>query len=276
MTRINLPCVLTIAGTDPSGGAGIQADIKSISANGGYAASVITALVAQNTLGVKSIHDISHDFFREQLEAVFDDLEIAAIKIGMLPSELMISTLANILKKRNVTNIVLDPVMVAKNGHPLVQEKIVHSLTKYLFRMVKLITPNLHEAELLLERKITTINEMELAAEELSRRFHINVLVKGGHLQSDWSSDVLCSNNCYELQWFHASRIDTKNTHGTGCTLSSAIAAYLARGFSLKNAITLSKSYLTKAIDSGSNLKIGKGFGPVNHFYFLEDLTSDI
>jgi len=276
MKKINPPCVLTIAGTDPSGGAGIQADIKTISANGCYAASVITALVAQNTLGVQAIQEVSADFLMQQLNSVFSDLEISAIKIGMLHNKAIIKTISSTLEQIRPKNIVLDPVMVAKNGCVLLPEEIIDYLKEKLFPLVDLITPNLFEAEKLLGKKIETLNKMESAAEELGKTFNINVLVKGGHLDTQESSDVLYLTKESSHHWFHTARIHTKNTHGTGCTLSSAIASYLAHGHTLQKAIHASKQYLTNAIKSGSMLQIGHGCGPVNHFYLLENFKNDI
>ncbi len=272
----NLPCVLTIAGTDPSGGAGIQADIKAISANNCYAASVITALVAQNTTGVQAIEKVSPEFLLQQLNSVFSDLDISAVKIGMLHNELAVEIVASTLEKVRQKNIVLDPVMVAKNGCALLDTNKITYLKERLFPIVDLITPNLFETEKLLGRKTETLKEMEFAAQELGKMYDINVLVKGGHLDSDQSTDVLYLAATASFHWFHAKRIHTKNTHGTGCTLSSAIAAYLAHGFSLPKAIKAAKDYLTNAILAGSLEKIGNGSGPVNHFYFLESLNHDI
>lgn len=269
MKQINYPCVLTIAGTDPSGGAGIQADIKTISATGCYAASVITALVAQNTQGVQAIQAVPADFVMQQIDSVFSDLDISAVKIGMLHNKNIIETVSSALEKFKPKNIVLDPVMVAKNGCELLPANTIHFIQERLFPLVNLITPNLLEAEKILGEKIETFSDMERAAEKIGNSFNINVLLKGGHMNSTQSSDVLYSKNDFSHYWFHEERINTKNTHGTGCTLSSAIASYLAKGCTLQNAIHIAKKYLTKAIESGRNFQIGRGCGPVNHFYFL-------
>lgn len=263
------PCVLTIAGTDPTGGAGIQADIKTISANGCYAASVITALVAQNTQGVQAIEVVAVEFIRKQMHAVFSDLNIIAVKIGMLHNSKIMETVADVLTQYKAKNIVLDPVMVAKNGCELLQKDAVSTMQSGLFPLADLITPNLSEAEVILAKPIRSFDEMALAASEMSQQFNVNVLLKGGHLVNEDSSDVLSIKN--QLVWFHEKRIDTNNTHGTGCTLSAAIASYLARGEHLPNAIKKAKQYLTNAIRF-ANHQIGYGFGPVNHFYFLEDI----
>lgn len=265
------PCVLTIAGSDSSGGAGIQADIKTISAIGCYAASVITALTAQNTLGVQAIYEISPEFVTQQLESVFSDLNVKAVKIGMLHNEKIISRISSALQKFAPHLIVLDPVMIAKNGCKLIELNTVPLLQEMIFPQVTLITPNLIEAELLLNEKITTPSEQESAAIKMGSQFHINVLIKGGHLHGQLSSDVLYLYKDNSCHWFHAQRIHSKNTHGTGCCLSSAIAAYLAKGNALKNAVDQAKKYLTKAIQFGATLQIGRGYGPVDHFYFLEN-----
>ncbi|HVE44056.1 MAG TPA: bifunctional hydroxymethylpyrimidine kinase/phosphomethylpyrimidine kinase [Gammaproteobacteria bacterium] len=269
MKQINYPCVLTIAGTDPSGGAGIQADIKTISATGCYAASVITALVAQNTQGVQAIQEVPAAFVMQQINSVFSDLDISAVKIGMLHNKKIIETVSSALEKLKPKNIVLDPVMVAKNGCKLLPSNIIHFIRERLFPLVNLITPNLFEAEKILGEKIETLPEMESAAEKIGNTFNVNVLLKGGHLNTTQSSDVLYSKKDLTHYWFHEERINTKNTHGTGCTLSSAIASYLAQGCTLQHAIHISKKYLTKAIESGRNFQIGRGCGPVNHFYLL-------
>jgi len=275
MPILSPPCVLSIAGTDPSGGAGIQADIKAISATGSYAASVITALVAQNTQTVEAIFEITPEFLSQQLTSVFDDLDIKAIKLGMLHNPAVIETVYTYLKEYKGF-IVLDPVMVAKNGSELLQPEIIDLLKQYLLPLATVITPNIPEAEKLLGAKINSYEDMESAAKELSLKYNTNTLIKGGHFNLENSSDVLCLknnaiNNLNNINWLHAKKINTKNTHGTGCTLSSAIASYLAQGFDLIEAVKLAKDYLTHAILSGSKFNIGQGFGPVDHFYYLRD-----
>lgn len=273
MKKTNPPCVLTIAGTDPTSGAGIQADIKAISATGCYAASVITALVAQNTQGVQAIQEVPADFVDKQLESVFSDLTINAIKIGMLHNENIIEAIASHLEKTEPKNIVLDPVMIAKSGSELLSLEIIHVLKKRLFPLVHLITPNLFEAEKIVGRNIDTTEQMQLASEEIGNEFGISVLLKGGHLKTKQSSDVLYLHHDTSHHWFHAHRVNTKNTHGTGCTLSAAIASMLAHGYTYQQAIYHAKEYLTKALQSADTLHIGQGFGPVDHFYFLEGLN---
>ncbi len=269
MKQTNIPCVVTIAGTDPSGGAGIQADIKVISATGGYAASVITALLAQNTQGVQAIMDVPGDFVRKQMDSVFSDLDIKAVKIGMLHDARIIEVIASELLKLKPNHVVFDPVMIAKDGSVLLDLRTIELLKQRLLPAVSLITPNIFEAEHLLGSDIKTLSDMESAACHMGKQFNINVLVKGGHLNGQQSSDVLYITQQDECQWFHAERVHTTNTHGTGCSLSSAIASYLAQGYALATAIDKAKQYLTHAIKSGACHQIGRGNGPIDHFYFL-------
>ena len=273
MRKNSPPCVVTIAGTDPSGGAGIQADIKAISATGSYAASIVTALVAQNTCGVQAILDIPPSFVEQQINSVFDDLDVSAVKIGMLHNASIIEVVAAAMKRLKPKHIVFDPVMVAKNGCSLIDPTTIDFLKQQLLPHVTLITPNVPEAEKLLGNSITTRDEMAVAAKTLGKQFNVDVLVKGGHLTETKSSDVLYCHESETQYWFHADRIDTKNTHGTGCTLSSAIASYLAQDYAVQDAISAAKHYLTQAIQSGSQFNIGHGHGPVDHFYFLLDST---
>lgn len=276
MRKTKLHCVATIAGTDPSGGAGIQADIKAISATGCYAASIITALVAQNTQGVQAIHSVPPDFINLQMESVLSDLTVSAVKIGMLHNEKIIEVVASALEKFKFSHVILDPVMVAKNGCQLLNPDAVDCLKQRLFPCVSLITPNTQEAEKLLGVAIKTESDMQLAAEKIGDEFHVDVLIKGGHLTSLQASDVLYQPLAKTWHWFHSERINTKNTHGTGCSLSSAIASYLAQGYPLTGAIHAAKHYLTKAIQSGRNLQIGHGNGPVDHFYFMETIAREL
>lgn len=270
MFRTSPPCIVTIAGTDPSGGAGIQADIKAISATGGYAASIITALVAQNTQGVQAIESVSTDFVRQQIQVVFNDLTIKAVKIGMLHDARMIECVASELAKFNPMNIVFDPVMTAKDGSVLLDLDSMTLLKQKMLPLTHLITPNIVEAEHLLGSSITTRATMQEAAMHLGKQFNLDVFLKGGHLDSEENaSDVLYLSQQNECLWFEAKRTLTKNTHGTGCTLSSAIASYLAQGLTLAKAISSAKHYLTQAIKSGAEHHIGQGNGPVDHFYFL-------
>lgn len=264
------PCALTIASSDSSGGAGIQADIKAISATGAYAASVIVALTAQNTMGVHAVYALPETFIMQQIDSVFTDLNIQAVKIGMLNNQAIIKTVATGLKKYQPAHIVLDPVMVSKSGYDLLDPAALDSLKKDLLPLVTLITPNLLEAEKLLNKKIKSRADMEQAAVVLSNEYSASVLVKGGHLTDDQSSDVLYVQATKQCHWFHAERITSKNTHGTGCTLSAAIASYLAQGDQLPSAIKKAKLYLTQAITQGAHQFIGHGHGPVDHFYVLK------
>ncbi len=266
-----IPCVVSIAGTDPSGGAGIQADIKAMSATGAYAASIITAVVAQNTIGVQGIHTLPPAFITQQIHSVFSDLDIRAVKIGMLHDEAVIEVVAEALKHYKPHCVVFDPVMVAKNGCALLRLDTIDFLKTHLMPHCTLITPNLFEAEKLLNTTINSRDTMEHAARTLSLELHLDVLVKGGHLDGVESSDVLFEQQHQTFTWFDNKRIKTDNTHGTGCTLSAAIASFLAQGYDLRKAIAAAKNYLTQALEAGCYLNVGHGCGPVDHFYFLEN-----
>lgn len=259
--------VLTIAGSDSGGGAGIQADLKTIAANGGYGFSVITALTAQNTKGVFGIHPVPVDFVRQQLEVVLSDIGADAIKIGMLFSAELIETIADVLHVSKVKNIVLDPVMVATSGDKLLEDEAVSALQDKLIPMADLITPNLPEAAVLLGREIRSKEEQEQGAVELAGLGCSSVLVKGGHLGESSCDDLLYMANTQATRSYPVERIATDNTHGTGCTLSSAIATGLARGMNVEEAVTAGKEYITGAIRSGADYIIGGGHGPVDHFY---------
>lgn len=271
---ISTPIVLTIAGSDSGGGAGVQADIKSLSANHVYAASVLTALTAQNTMGVSAIHDVPTEFIREQMDAVFSDLDVDAVKIGMLSQSAIIDTVASGLKHWKAKNIVVDPVMVAASGDPLIADEAVDTLKQKLFPIAALVTPNLHESARLTNLPLATndnaIREQALLISQQNEG--VAVLVKGGHGETISSRDFLYWNG--NDSWFESARIDTSNTHGTGCSLSSAIAANLARGMALPQSVEAAKIWLTGAISAADTLNIGKGHGPVHHFFDLwkEDL----
>ena len=252
--------VLTIAGSDCSGGAGIQADIKTMIMNGVYAMSVITALTAQNTTGVFGIQESPVEFVDQQMDCVFQDIFPDAIKIGMLSSPEIMHHVAAGLQKYEARHIVLDPVMVSTSGHRLMQKEAEETLQKELFPLAEVITPNIPEAEVLTGLKITDADSMELAARAISNEFHISVLLKGGHRVED-ANDLLYTDG--KTQWLKGERIDTPNTHGTGCTLSSAIASNLAKGYDLTDSVIRAKSYLTDALRAGLNL--GKGSGPLDH-----------
>lgn len=274
MNNNHFPCVVSIAGTDPSGGAGIQADIKSISATGSYAASVITVLVSQNTQGVDAIYPISPEFVSNQINSVFKDLQISAVKIGMLYNRDIIEVVLSAIKKYKPNNIVLDPVIMAKDKSLLLQLSDLEFFKKELIPRVHIITPNIMEAEYITSNKITSLIQMEDSAKEIAEQYQTNVLIKGGHLEGNQSSDVLFILNERKIKWFNSKRIHTNNTHGTGCSLSSAIASYLAQDYSLNESVNLAKSFLSKAIIGGSKIKIGQGHGPVDHFFFLRNSLS--
>ena len=257
---------LTIAGSDSGGGAGIQADLKTFSALACYGSSVIVALTAQNTKAVTDIHVPEPEFVRSQIKAVLEDIGADAVKLGMLVSADMIKAVAEELKRFEVRNVVLDPVMVAKSGDKLLQDDAREALVQELFPLSKVITPNIKEAEVLAGRSITTFEEMEQAGRELLDTGAEAVVMKGGHLESETSSkDALITGG--EVRWFDGKRVATQNTHGTGCTFSSAITAYLAQGTTLAEAVNGAKQYMTGAIGSGATYKIGEGHGPVHHFY---------
>ncbi|NKB51618.1 MAG: bifunctional hydroxymethylpyrimidine kinase/phosphomethylpyrimidine kinase [Rhizobiaceae bacterium] len=258
---------LTIAGSDSGGGAGIQADLKTFSACGVYGASVLTALTAQNTLGVSAIHDVPADFIRAQMNAVFSDLTVNAVKIGMLSQPAAIEAVAEGLKQDAKFAIVLDPVMVAESGDPLLADDAESSLVKHLFPIAELITPNLHEAARLLKTSPAQSNQqMQQQAQHLIDMGAQSVLLKGGHRGGDRADD------CYvaadgSISWFQGPFIDTNNTHGTGCTLSSAITSFLAKGDDMPTSINKAKEYIIKAIAAADTLEIGSGAGPVHHFH---------
>ena len=257
---------VTIAGSDSGGGAGIQADLKAFSANEVYGASVITALTAQNTLGVTAIHDVPPDFIRAQMNAVYSDLKVNATKIGMLSRPEVIHTVADGLAAHSTGPVVLDPVMVAASGDPLLAEEAVSVLIAVLVPKADLITPNLHEAARMLNCGVASgETDMMQQAGKLMALGAKAVLLKGGHGTGAESVDLLRTDE--GETWLRASRHATRNTHGTGCTLSSAIAAGLARGEPLKEAVKLAKAYITAAISASDNLEIGAGHGPVHHFF---------
>lgn len=259
--------VLTIAGSDSGGGAGIQADLKTIAANGCYGMSVITALTAQNTMGVSAIHPVPVDFVRAQMDAVLPDIGCDAVKIGMLFSAELIKTVAEGLQRHGVQRIVLDPVMVAQSGDKLVQDEAIDALKEYLIPLADVITPNLPEASVLLGREVSTLVEIHQAAVELAGLGCGNVLVKGGHLVAGDCDDCLYLAGEKRMINLPGRRIVTVNNHGTGCTLSSAIAANLAKGAEVEDAVRQAKDYITEAIGAGAAYTIGRGHGPVHHFH---------
>lgn len=256
--------VLTIAGSDCSGGAGIQADLKTFAAHGVYGMSVIVSVVAENTQRVIDAQDISPILIAEQLQAVFEDIRVDAVKIGMLPSSEIMECVAKALQRRRPCNIVLDPVMIAKNGYPLMDSRLAETLVALVFPLADVVTPNIPEAEVLANMTITSTEDMETAARTIHAFGPRYVVLKGGH-RSDAAADLLYDGNT--MHWLKAKRIETKNTHGTGCTFSSAIAANLAMGKTIYDAVSEAKAYVTMAI--GHALSIGKGCGPTHHFHDL-------
>ena len=259
---------LTIAGSDSGGGAGIQADLKAFSAHGVYGASVITALTAQNTKAVTGIFDVDPDFIAAQIDAVFDDLAVDAVKIGMLSRPSVIAKVAERLRHWQPRAVVLDPVMVAKSGDKLLADEAVAALREELLPLATVITPNLPEAAVLLdEAPIENRQGMPGVAARLQGLGARHVLLKGGHLEGEASPDVLMHGG--ELLWFEAKRHVTRNTHGTGCTLSSSIAALLAKDLPLPEAVSQAKAYIAAAIAHADQMQIGHGHGPVHHFYAI-------
>ncbi len=268
---------LSIAGFDGSGGAGIQADLKTFSALGCYGMTVLTALPVQNTRGVHSIYSIPNKCIEEQLQAILEDIEIDALKIGMLHRPEVIYIVAKTLEKYPSLKTVLDPVIMAKSGDALLNPASIEILKEKLFPLVALITPNLPEASALLQREVTTKAHMEQAAIDLVRMGPKAVVIKGGHLSQGSCDDCLCIfNPDPEIYWFSSPRIETKNTHGTGCTFSAAITAYLAKGAPIIEAVDRAKKYLFRCIEAGASFTTGHGNGPVHHFCLLwkEDALS--
>lgn len=258
--RKNMRTALTIAGSDSSGGAGIQADIKTMITNGVYAMSAITALTAQNTTGVMDIMEVTPEFLGKQLDMIFTDIYPDAVKIGMVANSELIEKIAEKLKEYKVSKLVVDPVMVATSGSRLISEDAVAALKEHLLPLAMLLTPNIPETEVLSGIRIRTEEDMIAAAKSISEQYGCGVLCKGGHSFQD-ANDLLYNNGSY--QWFYGKRIDNPNTHGTGCTLSSAIAANLAKGFSLEESVKRAKEYLSGAL--ADMLDLGKGSGPMNH-----------
>lgn len=251
---------LTIAGSDSCGGAGIQADIKTMTCNGVYAMSAITALTAQNTTGVTGIMEVTPDFLKEQIKAVVTDIFPDAVKTGMVSSSALIKVIADSIKEYNLKNVVVDPVMVATSGAKLISDDAIETLKKELLPLATLITPNIPEAEVLFGSKIQSKEDMEKAAQEINKKFNCAVLLKGGHSLND-ANDYLFDGK--EGTWFQGNRIQNPNTHGTGCTLSSAIASGLAKGLNLKESVTQAKAYISSAL--AAMLDLGKGSGPMQH-----------
>lgn len=256
---------LTIAGTDSSGGAGVQADIKTMTANGVYAMSAITALTAQNTTGVQGIYEVSPEFLTQQLDSVFTDIRPDAVKIGMVSSTGLIEVIAQKLRAYHAENIVVDPVMVATSGSKLISDDAIGALKEHLLPLSTVLTPNIPEAEVLSGMSIRTPDDMVAAARAISEQYHCAVLCKGGHQLND-ANDLLWRDGAFK--WFNGKRIDNPNTHGTGCTLSSAIASNLAKGYDLDTSVQKAKNYISGAL--AAMLDLGRGRGPMNHAFAID------
>ena len=258
--------VLSIAGSDSSGGAGIQADLKAMSANGVYGMSVITSITAQNTKGVMATYDLPVSIVERQLDAIFDDFEVAAVKTGMLSTVKIVEAVCQKLQQYKVSTLVVDPVMVSKSGHALLQPDAIDNMKHCLIPQALIVTPNVQEAERLSGLEIRTLAVARQAAKIIHKLGCRYVLIKGGHLLVEWGTDLLYDGHFFNM--YKGEFIDTPHTHGTGCTYASAIAAQLARGKPVPDAVQTAKSYVTEAIRHG--LAIGHGKGPTDHFYFLE------
>ena len=258
---------LTIAGSDSSGGAGIQADIKTMLANGVYAMSAITALTAQNTTGVTSILNATPEFLAQELDCIFTDIYPDAVKIGMVSDRELIKVISEKLKQYKPQNVVVDPVMVATSGARLISEDAIDTLKESLFPLADVLTPNIPEAQELTGMSICSAEDMIRAAEIISKSYNCAVLCKGGHSLND-ANDLLFMKGTYE--WFHGKRIENSNTHGTGCTLSSAIASNLAKGYELKESVKRSKDYISGALEA--MLDLGKGSGPMDHGFAIDNM----
>ena len=256
--------VLSIAGSDSGGGAGIQADLKTFAALGCYGMTAITALTAQNTLGVRAIHGVPPQMLRDQIDAVLEDIGAHAVKIGMLHSPEIVQTVAEAIDRHALQKVVLDPVMVATSGAVLIDNPAIMMLVRELFPRALVVTPNLDEASLLVGRPLTSESDMEAAAQEMLTMGANAVLLKGGHLPGDLVCDLLLTKEDTH-HWMRAPRIHTTNTHGTGCTLSSAIAAHLASGASLLDAVQAARDYVRAALEAGAEVRTGSGGGPLNH-----------
>lgn len=264
---------LSIAGSDPSGGAGIQADLKTFSALGVYGSTAITAVVDENTLGVTDVYPIPDYFIQGQIRSVLDDIGADAIKIGMLHSSELVRAIRDILGEYPIGNIVLDPVMVATSGDKLLQDEAIDTLKTELIPKVRVITPNIPETEILLGEKISDQKDLPEAARKLSESFgnKVSILLKAGHLSEEQLIDIFYNAETGEWLELPSQRIQTKNTHGTGCTFSSAITSYLARGYSLNDAVQKGKHYIYQAILAGRDFSVGLGHGPVHHFWNIKN-----
>ena len=274
MKKYNYPSVLTIAGFDGSGGAGIQADIKTISALGCYATSVLTALPVQNTQGVKNIFPIPIEAVTAQLEAIMEDILPDAIKIGMVHTPELVNAIVNILEKHPNIPVVFDPVMVATSGHRLIEDQTIETIIHKLLPIAAIITPNMDEAAILANTVVKTLDEMQLAGRQIKKSGCRNILLKGGHQQTKKITSLLLD-EANDYHSFTFDKIDTNNTHGSGCTLSSAIASFMAQGKTLFEAVALGQQYVFNAIQAGADVQTGKGNGPLNHFFNPQKLIKN-
>ncbi|GHT71550.1 hydroxymethylpyrimidine/phosphomethylpyrimidine kinase [Bacteroidia bacterium] len=274
MKKYSYSSVLSIAGFDGSGGAGIQADIKTISALGCFATTVLTALPVQNTTGVKSIHTIPYVVVEEQLHTILDDIFPNAIKIGMVHSCELVDTIVRVLGKYPKVKSVFDPVMMATSGHKLIEDKTIQSIIEHLFPLADIITPNLDEAAVLAKMSIETVDDMYIAGEKIKALGCRSLLLKGGHLKSERLTSLYFSANG-KIEEYHSEKYNTNNTHGSGCTLSSAIASYIAQGKNLSEAVALGQDYVQQAIFHGKDVQTGKGNGPLNHFFNPQKLIKN-
>lgn len=274
MKFYNYPSVLSIAGFDGSGGAGIQADLKTISALGCYATTVLTALPVQNTQGVQSIFSIPTPVVSDQLDSIFDDIIPSAVKIGMVHTPQLVTTIAQKLKMHQEIPVVFDPVMVATSGHKLIKNPTIKKIISDLFPLAAVITPNMDEASILAEMNVENLQDMREAGQKIMKLGCKSVLLKGGHLKTDVLTSLYFDTNG-KIHEFEFKKFETQNMHGSGCTLSSAIAAYIAQGKSLLNAVELGQNYVHQAIFHSKDVKIGKGYGPLNHFFNPQKLIKN-
>lgn len=261
--------VLTIAGSDSGGGAGIQADIKTISACGCYASTAITAITIQNTQGVSGVSGVDPSIIEGQIDAVLSDIGTDAIKIGMLHSAEVVRSVAKMIRKYGIKNVVLDPVMVSTSGHRLIEESAINTLCEELLPLAKIVTPNIPEAEILYGGKIGGQADLPKIAQVLSERHNVSVYLKAGHLTEEHLIDIFYNKETNSVTELRTKRLQTANTHGTGCTLSSALASMLAKGYNMEEAAQRAQSYIENAIIEGAQYEIGKGHGPVCHFWNL-------
>lgn len=274
MKQYKYPSVLTIAGFDGSGGAGIQADIKTISALGCYATSVLTALPVQNTMGVRNIYPVPINAVSDQLAAIFEDIVPNAIKIGMVHTPELVKVIADSLMQYPDVPVVFDPVMVATSGHRLIEEETIRAITEELFPLAEIITPNMDEAAVLAQMEVRTLEDMYKAAERIKKMGCSNILLKGGHQEGSRIISVFTDGE-NEVSEFETIKLVTANTHGSGCTLSSAIASFRAQGKELHEAVALGQQYVFEAIKNGTDVQTGKGNGPLNHFFNPQKLIKN-